>query len=107
MVYNVLDCEEHHARERFRSVFRDARIGMAIVSLEGCFLAVNRAFCEFLGYSEEELLRKDVASITYSEDLPRTIGLLHTVVAQGKQSHPCSCSSVQRCQERHKRAESM
>jgi PAS domain S-box-containing protein len=80
-----MDHALRESEERFRSAFRDARIGMVIVSLEGCFLSVNRAFCEFLGYSEEELLRKDVASITYSEDLPRTIGLLPTVVAQGKQ----------------------
>ncbi len=80
-----LDNALRESEERFRSVFRDARIGMVIVSLDGRFLAVNPAFCEFLGYSEEELLRKDVASITYPEHLPRTFELLRTVVAKGKQ----------------------
>ena len=79
-----IDHALRESEERFRSVFQEARIGMAIVSLEGRFLGVNRAFCEFIGYSEEELLRKDVESITYSEDLPRTIEI-RTVVAQGKQ----------------------
>ena len=67
---DVRECEPmdlalRESEEGFRSVFRDARIGMVIVCLDGRFLAVNHAFCEFLGYSEEELLRKDVASITY------------------------------------------
>jgi len=64
-----MDLALRESEERFRSVFRDARIGMVIVSLDGRFIAVNHAFCEFLGYSEEELLRKDVASITYPKDL--------------------------------------
>ena len=80
-----MDLALRESEEGFRSVFRDARIGMVIVCLDGRFLAVNHAFCEFLGYSEEELLRKDVASIIYPEDLPRTFELLCTLVAKGKQ----------------------
>ncbi len=80
-----LDNALRESEERFRSVFQEARIGMAIMSLEGRFLAVNPAFCDFLGYSEEELLRKDIASITYSEDLPHTTELLCTAVARGKE----------------------
>jgi PAS domain S-box-containing protein len=65
--------------------FRDAPIGMVIVSLEGKFLAANRAFCELLGYSEEELLCRDIVSITYSEDRLRTMGMLFSIVFQGEE----------------------
>jgi len=56
---------------KFRSVFRDAGMGMAIVSPGGVFLAVNDAFCKFIGYTEEELLSKTVQSLTHPDDWPR------------------------------------
>jgi PAS domain S-box-containing protein len=56
---------------KFRSVFRDAGMGMAIVSPGGVFLAVNDAFCKFIGYTEEELPGKTVQSLTHPDDWPR------------------------------------
>lgn len=67
------------SEERFRSAFRDAGVGMIIVSLEGRFLAVNPAFCKLLGYSEEELLSRTFESVTYPDDL----NLLRQKVAEG------------------------
>jgi PAS domain S-box-containing protein len=58
------------SEEKFRSVFRDAGVGMAIVSPEGRFLARNGAFSKFIGYTEEELLGKTVQSVTHPEDWP-------------------------------------
>jgi PAS domain-containing protein len=58
------------SEEKFRSVFRDAGVGMVIVSPEGRFLAANKAFCDSLGYTEEELQEKTVESVTLSEDWP-------------------------------------
>ena len=50
----------HEAEERFRGAFEQAPIGMALVSIEsdraGCFLRVNRALCDIIGYSPEELV---------------------------------------------------
>jgi len=56
--------------EKFRSVFSDASVGMAIVSLDGQFLAGNQEFCQFIGYPEQELLGKTVQSVTHPEDWP-------------------------------------
>ncbi len=56
------------AEERFRSAFDNTPVGMAIVGPEGRYVQANRAFCELLGYSEEELFEKTYIGITYPED---------------------------------------
>ena len=48
------------SEERFRSAFNEAGIGMTINSLDGQIRAANAAFCQFIGYSEEELMEKTV-----------------------------------------------
>jgi PAS domain S-box-containing protein len=58
------------SEEKFRSVFRDAGVGMVVVAPEGRFLTANKAFCDCLGYTEEELCNKTVQSVTLPEDWP-------------------------------------
>ena len=53
---------------KFRKVFRDAAVGMVIVSLDGSFLEANDAFCQCLGYTEAEIRHKSVESLTHPED---------------------------------------
>ena len=57
------------SESRFRSAFDDAATGMALVALDGTFLRVNRAYCQMLGYQEDELLRLDVRAITHTDDI--------------------------------------
>ena len=71
------------SEERFRSVFREAGVGMVIVSPEGRFLAANQAFCDCLGYTEEELLQKTVQSVTLPEDWPSFSQRLGEALEQG------------------------
>lgn len=68
---------------KFRSVFRDAAIGMAIVAPEGHFLAGNEAFSKYVGYTEEELLGKTVQSITHPDDWPMLSQRLNEALADG------------------------
>jgi diguanylate cyclase (GGDEF)-like protein/PAS domain S-box-containing protein len=56
------------SEERFRGAFNDAPIGVALVGLDGRYLRVNRALCEMLGYSEEELLEKTTTEVTHPDD---------------------------------------
>jgi diguanylate cyclase (GGDEF)-like protein/PAS domain S-box-containing protein len=57
------------AEERFRTSFAEAPIGMALISLEGRFLQVNRALAEITGYEEEQLLALAFASeLTHPDD---------------------------------------
>jgi PAS domain S-box-containing protein len=55
--------------ERFRSAFKNASTGAALLDLDNRYLLVNRAFCGMLGYPEEELLSKKSFEITHPEDL--------------------------------------
>ena len=70
--------------EKFRGVFRDAGVGMVIVSPEGRFLAANKAFCDSLGYTEEELIEKTVESVTLSEDWPAFSKKLREALTEGR-----------------------
>ncbi|MCU0525535.1 MAG: PAS domain S-box protein [Elainella sp. Prado103] len=54
--------------ERFRRSFDDAGIGMAILSLHGRFLRVNRALCQMLGYSAAELLERSLSAVIHPDD---------------------------------------
>lgn len=51
------------------SVFDSAAIGMAIVAFDGKFLKVNRALCELLQRSAEELLVTTWPAVTHPEDV--------------------------------------
>ena len=54
---------------RFRSSFDSAGIGMALCSLDGRWIQVNRRLCEIVGYPEEALLEMTFQDITHPEDL--------------------------------------
>ncbi len=56
-------------QEAFRAMFAQAGFGVAQVSLDGEWLAVNQALCEILGYSRTELLSKPLQLIARFDDL--------------------------------------
>jgi len=46
---------------RFRAVFERSNAGIAMWGVDGRFLAVNNAYCEFVGYAADELVGKVTA----------------------------------------------
>lgn len=64
------------ADRQFRSSFDHAPIGMALVALDGGFMRVNRALCEFVGRSDQELLALTFQDITHADDLAADLDLL-------------------------------
>jgi len=57
------------SKERFRSVFDYSAAGMALVGHDGRWIRVNKALCEILGYTEQELLATTFQSLTHPDDL--------------------------------------
>jgi diguanylate cyclase (GGDEF)-like protein/PAS domain S-box-containing protein len=57
------------SEEHFRSMFENAPLGMALISLEGGFLRVNEALCQFLGRRAEALLSLPHEEITFPADI--------------------------------------
>lgn len=61
------------SEERYRTIFFNAPVGIEVIDSEGRFLSVNRAFCEMLGYTEEELTGRSFRDITFPPDLAVSI----------------------------------
>ena len=57
------------AEQRFRQAFELAPIGMAMVSIDGTWLRVNRALCQMLAYRSGELIGITSADLTHPDDL--------------------------------------
>ena len=75
----VRDVTDRAATERalaasealLRVAFENAPIGMILTSPEGRMLRVNRAICEMLGYTPDELLATRTWAFTHAEDVQR------------------------------------
>lgn len=61
------------SKEFFQSTFDAAAVGMAIADINGRYVKVNQAMCEFVGYSESELLGMSYHDITFPEDLEANV----------------------------------
>lgn len=69
------------AERRFRLMFEQAPIGLASVTPDGRFEAVNDAFCELVGRRPDELLGETFQAITHPDDLDADEGLLADLAA--------------------------
>lgn len=69
------------SEHRFRGLFDQAAVGIAILRADGRWLNVNQRLCEITGYSERELLARDFQSITHPDDLDRDQAQADAVVA--------------------------
>ena len=63
------EAQLREAEERFRLAFDEAPIGVALVALDGRWLRVNRALCQIVGYSAEQMLRIGFQDITHPDDV--------------------------------------
>ncbi len=61
------------SEERFRSSFEHGPLGMGLGDKEGSILQVNKALCEFSGYSSEELLNKNFREFIHPDDIELSI----------------------------------
>ncbi|MBN2349095.1 MAG: PAS domain S-box protein [Bacteroidales bacterium] len=59
----------HESEERFRKVFEEGPLGIAMAGFtDSHFISVNKAFCEMLGYTVEELKQLTFLDVTHPDD---------------------------------------
>ena len=71
------------SEERWRAVFENSAIGVALTDLSGRFLATNSAFQKMLGYTEEEIGKLTFLELTH-EDYRESNWQLVTELLEGK-----------------------
>jgi len=69
--------------QQFHHAFDFAPIGMALVSLTGAWIRVNRMLCEMLGYEMKDFLNKTFQDITYPDDLDLDLSQMNMLL-EGK-----------------------
>ncbi|MFN2466377.1 MAG: diguanylate cyclase domain-containing protein, partial [Candidatus Dormibacteria bacterium] len=69
------------SQERFRRVFEDGAVGMAIVGQDYKFVEVNEALCQMLGYRKAELGRLGVRDVSHPEDFDATADMSRRMFA--------------------------
>jgi len=64
----IAEEELRQSEERFRSIFEEGPLGMAIIRFNQRVIKVNAMLCEMLGYTELELLSQPFKTIDHPED---------------------------------------
>jgi diguanylate cyclase (GGDEF)-like protein/PAS domain S-box-containing protein len=67
-----------------REAFDRTAVGLVVITSEGVFLQVNRAFCEMTGYTPAELVGRSFHAITHPEDIARDEEQLRLIRAGGE-----------------------
>lgn len=69
-----------------RASMEHSPIGMALTRMNGSWIDVNPALCEFLGYSKAELMEAGFKNVTLPEDREATVQTARQMVASGQKS---------------------
>ena len=73
----------HKSEERWRAVFENSAIGVALTDLNGRFLATNPVYQKMVGYTEEELRALSFLDVTHA-DYREANWALATELLEGK-----------------------
>ena len=73
------------SEQRWRAVFENSAIGVALTDMTGRFLATNSAYQQILGCSEEELTKLTFLELTLEDDHKRNRALVAELI-DGKRS---------------------
>lgn len=75
--------------EQLRTIFESSVAGIAMLAPDGRFLQANPAFCNFLGYSENELKQMKITDVTHPDDIEDTLRRRQIARANRSQSIVC------------------
>jgi len=67
------------SEEKFRNIFENSAMGKSMTSIEGKMIA-NKAFCEIVGYSKEELLQIDWTEFTHKDDIDNNKAIINSIL---------------------------
>jgi PAS domain S-box-containing protein len=73
------------SEERWRSVFENSAVGVALTDLNGRFIATNLVYQKMLGYTEQELQSLTFLDITHEQDLDHSGVLIAELLAGERQ----------------------
>jgi PAS domain S-box-containing protein len=73
------------SEQRWRAVFENSAIGVALTDMTGRFLATNSAYQQMLGYPEDELKKLTFLELTLDDDAKRNRALVAELI-DGKRS---------------------
>jgi PAS domain S-box-containing protein len=76
--------ERKQAEETLQAIVNQAGAGITRIDLHGRYLFVNQAFCDMLGYSEQELTGMSIWEITDQEILEKNRRLFEHLLATGE-----------------------
>jgi PAS domain S-box-containing protein len=70
------------SEERWRSVFENSAIGVALTDLDGRFIASNPVYQRMLGYTEEELRNISFLDVTHEDYREHNLALVDELLAE-------------------------
>ncbi len=71
----------HESEERFRRIFQEGPLGIALSGLDYKFRVMNKRFCEMFGYMEKELQSMSFRDISLPEDIEKNTPSLQRLTA--------------------------
>jgi len=76
---------------KFRAAFEHSAMGMALVSLKGKWLKVNKRLCDMVGYREQELLSMSFQDLTDPDD-----SVAHALIIENALRKPETASRIEK-----------
>ena len=71
------------SRRDLQSIFKQTKLGMAMISADKNWVDMNDTLCEMLGYSREEMSKISWQALTYPEDVDSEMVRLDSVLVEG------------------------
>ncbi len=76
-----------HSESRFRGIFENAGLGIALIDLEKNITTTNSAFQKMFGYSEEELTSMTLEEISLPDSMKQDSENLERIISEGNNQY--------------------
>ncbi|MGE5795419.1 MAG: PAS domain S-box protein [Ignavibacteria bacterium] len=75
-----LQLELNRSLKLYEETFEQAAVGFSNLSFDGKYIKINKKFAEILGYTKEELIKKEIEEITHPDDLEEDLRNLEKLI---------------------------